>query len=115
MMDILKAEALSDVKIGDIINFERLDEPYVVYCQSENYILCKDVDESKNFYTIIDVRNEQRGAHNSFGYGCTTKKDCRETLNALESGVIEMSHRNILALDVISIKSNPPSPLKILH
>jgi len=102
-MDILKTEALSDINLGDVINFERLDDPYVVYCKSENYILCKDANESKNFYTIIDVKNNRRGTHNSFGYGCTTKKDCSETISALESVEIEMSCRNILPLDIISM------------
>lgn len=114
-MDIIVFGENATLNLGDQVNFELLDDTYVAYAKSKNYILCKDVDLSKNFYTIIDVRNNQRGTHNSFGHGATTKKDCHQTLQALESGVIEMSCRNILALDIISIKPKPPSTLKILQ
>lgn len=54
-------------------------------------------------YTIIDFKNNVKGAHNSFSYGIknkTLKKDAKEMMKALESNEIEISRRNSIELNI---------------
>ena len=94
------------LNVGDKIKFKIFDEPYEVYARNDDFIICRDVHSKKAWYTIIDVKNNQRGEHNSYGHACITKQDCENTLKALEDKDIEMSRRNVIDLDIEKIIKN---------
>lgn len=94
---------LADVEVGDKIKFKTFDEPYEIYARNDDFIICRDVKSKEAYYTIIDVKNNKRGTHNSYGHACETKEDCQSTLKALADKEIGMSHRNIISLDITNI------------
>jgi hypothetical protein len=82
---------------ADIIKYKVETGGYCTF--TEGY---KDLKNSL-IYSIIDFKNNIKGAHNSFSYGIekkTLKKDAKEMLKALESNEIEISRRNSCELNI---------------
>lgn len=82
------------------------DAELIKYEASEGFkSFTESYNELKNsiVYSILDFKNNIKGAHNSWGYGIerkSLKKDAKEILKALESNEIEISRRNSCDLNV---------------
>jgi len=82
------------------------DAELIKYEASEGFkSFTESYNELKNsiVYSILDFKNNIKGAHNSWGYGIerkTLKKDAKEILKALESNEIEISRRNNCHLNI---------------
>ena len=81
--------------------------PYKVRCRSDRYIICtKPMNIRKTVrYFIIDLVEWIRGPDNMiFCFGYETDDQCAERLSELESGMIEVSHRSRVPLDIIKVQ-----------
>ncbi len=93
-------------KVGQKIRFSSEKKPYVVRACDERYVICtKPFNPKKTvLYTIIDLKEQIRGTENLiFCMGFESDEDCKEALERLQTGESEVSHRNRVALDVVSV------------
>jgi hypothetical protein len=104
---------LANAKVGDKIAFVGERMPYTVQARSDRFIVCTKPFNLKHtvIYSIIDLEEQVRGTENLvFGAGFETRKDCEEAVSRLEGKdeelgwATEVSHRNRVRLDVLSIK-----------
>lgn len=88
---------------GQKVKFKSEKQRYTVICSSKRYAICTKLFNAKHtvFYTIIDQKENVRGAENLiFGMGAETKEQCMEMLIRLLDGDSEVSHRNRIELDI---------------
>jgi hypothetical protein len=93
-------------KIGQKIKFKSEVQRYEVKAASGQYVVCtKPFNARKTvLYTIINLYSHVRGTENLiFGAGAETKKQCQEMLDRLDKGETEISHRNMINLDIEEI------------
>lgn len=92
------------LSVGDKVRFIPEKRPYTIKAKSNKFLICTKPFNLKKtvLYTIIDLERIVRGANNQVfnGYDYTVDKDIQECLNDLESGKLEVSHRNCLKLDI---------------
>lgn len=89
--------------VGDKIYFPTDKRPFKVRCRNERFIiLTKPLNLYHTvLYTIVDLKNKWRGPDNMiFCNGYETDKDCNERLIELQEGIIEVSTRRGIPLDI---------------
>lgn len=90
--------------VGDKIKFKSEKQKYTIKAKSERFLICTKPFNLKKtcLYTIIDLDRLVRGTNNMVfnPYDYMVQEDIDECLNDLESGEIEVSHRNCVTLDV---------------
>ncbi len=96
----------TDWKPGDRIWFAEEKRPYRVRACGGGYLICTKPFNPRHTYqyTIVDLNAGIRGADNYwkwggyFNYG--DDAECRKAVGALLSGEIEISHRNVVKLNI---------------
>ena len=92
-----------DLNVGDKVYIHEHKRPFTVRTRDERYIICTKPYNPRHtvIYFIIDLERNVRGTDNSvFCMGYETGKDCVERLKELRSGLLEVSYRNCVPLDV---------------
>lgn len=95
------------LKIGDKVYLPGKKRPYRVRARDERFIICTQPYNPKHtvMYFIIDLYDKVRGTDNCvFCNGYVTDEQCLERLDELQSGQIEVSYRNRVALDIEGIE-----------
>lgn len=90
-------------EIGDKIFVPNEKKPYRVRVRDERYIICTKPFNPKRtvLYFIIDLKNKWRAPDNMiFCSGYETDEDCQERLKELQDGIIELSTRRGIPLDI---------------
>lgn len=96
------------IQVGTKIWFSGEKKPYTVRCSSLRFVICTKPYNLKNtvLYTIIDTQQFIRGTENLiFCNGFESNDDCKEALARLESGELEVSHRNRVTLEIEKMES----------
>lgn len=98
-----------DLRVGDRVQFLGLRRGpglmrTTVRAVTEHYALCSWSNFGASNYAIISWRDGWRGPHGSWGHGAETDEQCREVLEDLERGVIEMSHRRSVYCDIAQVE-----------
>lgn len=91
------------VNIGDKVYLPDEKYPWTVRARDERYIICTKPYNPKHTvrYFVIDLYDKVRGTDNMvFCNGYETDEQCLERLDELQRGLIEISHRNRVPLDV---------------
>ena len=91
------------VFVGDRVYVDGETKPYRVRCRDDRFIICtKPYNPRRTVqYFIIDLEKRLRGPDNMvFCLGYESDEDCRERLSELQSGMIEVSLRRSVVLDV---------------
>ena len=91
-----------NLREGDKVFISGEKRPYTVKCRNERYIVCTKPYNPKHtvFYFIADLQEKVRGADNMiFCSGYETIEQCRERLQELADGRIEVSRRNRVVLE----------------
>lgn len=91
------------VKVGDKVYIPQQKRPFTVRARDERYIICTKPFNAKHtvIYFIVDLVEQRRGPDNMvFCAGYETDKDCRERLKELQDGIIEVSYRRGIPLDI---------------
>ncbi len=91
------------LNIGDKICLPGQKKPYKVMARDERYIICTQPYNFKHtvMYFIIDLERGIRGPDDRvFCSGYETALHCAERLKELEEGVIEVSSRRCVELDL---------------
>lgn len=100
--DIIKY--CQNLKVGDKIKFESDKRKFTIKAKSDRYFICTKPFNLQQtvLYTIIDLERLVRGTNNLIfnGYDYEVQEDIDECLKDLESGNIEVSHRNCVKLDI---------------
>ena len=94
---------LAELKTGDKVYVPCEKRPYRVQCRDRRYIICtKPYNPKKTVqYFIIDTDLGIRAPDNMvFCSGYETKDQCEERLMELQKGLIELSSRHSVPLDV---------------
>lgn len=91
------------VAIGDKVYIPSEKRPYTVKARDDRYIICTKPFNLQNtvLYFIIDLVEKWRAPDNMvFCFGYETDEDCLERLKDLQEGIIELSRRRGLPLDI---------------
>lgn len=99
---------LKDLKVGDYVWIPENKNPFVVKARDERYIICTKPYNPQHtvIYFIIDLVRNVRGTDDRiFCFGYETKEMCEERLEDLQSGLMEVSYRNFVPLDVMCERS----------
>ena len=89
------------VKIGDKVYIPKEKRPYKVKARDERYIICTKPCFGTVLYFIVDLKERWRAPDNMvFCSGYETDEDCKERLEELQNGTIELSTRRGIPLDI---------------
>lgn len=89
------------VQIGDKVYIPSEKRPYKVRARDDRYIICTKPCFGTVLYFIVDLEYKWRGPDNMlFCSGYETDDDCKERLEELQRGTIEVSARRGIALDI---------------
>ena len=91
------------VKVGDKVYLPDEKKPYKIQVRDDRYIICTKPFNPKHtvIYFIIDLIRKVRGTDNMiFCNGYETQEQCGDNLKRLQDGLIEVSYRNVVPLDV---------------
>ena len=91
------------VGVGDKVLVPGEKRPYKVKCRDDRYIICTKPMNIYHtvLYFIIDLKERLRGPDNMvFSLGYETDEQCLERLAELRSGIIEVSKRRSVSLDI---------------
>ena len=89
------------VKIGDKVYIPTEKRPYKVKARDERYIICTKPCFGTVLYFIVDLKERWRAPDNMvFCSGYETDEDCKERLEELQNGTIELSIRRGIPLDI---------------
>jgi hypothetical protein len=91
------------VSIGDKVYIPNQKKPYRVKARDDRYIICtKPFNPKKTvLYFIVDLKYKWRAPDNMiFCSGYETDEDCKERLEELQDGTIELSRRRGIPLDI---------------
>lgn len=91
------------VKVGDKVYVPNEKKPYKVRVRDDRYIICTKPFNVEHtvLYFIVDLVERWRAPDNMiFCSGYETDEDCRERLKELQDGVIELSSRRGIPLDL---------------
>lgn len=91
------------VKLGDKVYVPNEKKPYRVRARDDRYIICTKPFNALHtvLYFIVDLVDRWRAPDNMvFCSGYETDEDCQERLTELQSGVIELSRRRGIPLDI---------------
>ena len=103
----------TDLTVGDVVRLGDIGSKYRVRAVTEHFAALTRGTSRGREYTIVDWRNNRRGACNLIGWGYGTgtydEAECAEMLAEFESGELELSHRNNVPLEEITILT-PAAP-----
>lgn len=91
------------VRVGDKVRIPNEKKRYTVMARSKRYIICTKYFNLKNSvkYFIVDLKEQLRGPDDQvFCSGYETLQQCQERLEELESGLISLSQRRSIDLDI---------------
>ena len=91
------------VKVGDKVYIPQHKRPFTVKARDERFIICTKPFNAQHtvIYFIVDLVEKRRGPDNMvFCSGYETDEDCRERLEELQNGEIEVSYRRGIDLDI---------------
>lgn len=117
-------------EVGSTIRFQESKLPFTIQASDDRYLICtrsfnkKEDDDivkqglemgtyvtkkealedlqNLSIYTIVDLEEEIRGADNYNSWSdYSTREECEEVLNALNTNEVEISYRNRLKLNII--------------
>ena len=92
-----------DIKVGSKLKFSNDRLWFAVMAISDKFAVCDS--KGAKYHTIVDFNKKIRGDDNLvFHNGYDTKELCEARLSELESGDLEISHRNNVPLEIIAIK-----------
>ena len=91
------------VIVGDKIYLPDQKYPYSIKARNERFIICTKPFNPKHtvLYFIIDLKLGVRGTDDRlFCPGYETDEDCLNNLENLENGLLKVSRRNYVNLDI---------------
>lgn len=91
------------VKVGDKVHIPQHKRAFTVRARDERYIICTKPFNAKHtvIYFIVDLVEKWRAPDNMiFCCGYETDEDCQNRLKELQNGVIELSQRRGIPLDI---------------
>lgn len=89
------------VQIGDKVYIPGEKRPYRVRARDNRYIICTKPCFGTVLYFIVDLEERWRAPDNMiFCSGYETDEDCKERLEELQKGTIELSARRGIPLDI---------------
>lgn len=91
------------VEVGDKIYIENQKRPYRVRVRDDRYIICTKPYNPKRtvLYFIIDLKEKWRAPDDRlFCSGYESDEDCHERLKELQEGIIKLSRRRGIHLDI---------------
>jgi hypothetical protein len=91
------------VELGDRVYVPGEKKPYRVRARDDRYIICTKPFNPKHtvMYFVIDLKERRRGPDNMvFCFGYESDEDCNERLKQLQKGMIEVSRRRDVPLDI---------------
>ncbi len=89
------------VVVGDIVRVPNERRGYKVRARDKRFIICTKSLFGSVQYFIIDLVDKKRGPDDSvFCSGYETKEQCEERLKELSDGVLELSRRRSIPLDI---------------
>lgn len=91
------------VKVGDKVYIPGNKRPFRVKARDDRYIICTKPFNPKHtvIYFIVDLVDKRRGCDNMvFCSGYETDEQCEERLKELQKGIIEVSTRRSIPLDI---------------
>ena len=89
------------VQIGDKVYIPGEKRPYRVRARDNRYIICTKSCFGTVLYFIVDLEERWRAPDNMiFCSGYETDEDCKERLEELQKGTIELSARRGIPLDI---------------
>lgn len=91
------------VEVGDKVFVAKEKRPYRVRVRDDRYIICTKPFNPKHtvLYFIVDLKRKMRGPDNMiFCSGYETDEHCAERLKELQNGMIEVSMRRGISLDI---------------
>lgn len=109
-------EALSRVKVGDVLLFASEKRGYTCQARDARFLVCTKPFNPRRtvLYTIVDIEALERGPENLvFGMGAETREQCEEMLARLNSADVdrtELSYRRKIPLDLLAIELKAEAP-----
>lgn len=91
------------VEVGDKVYIPNQKRPFKVRARDDRYIICTKPFNPRHtvLYFIVDLVDKWRAPDNLiFGLGYETDEDCNQRLKDLQDGIIELSRRRGLPLDI---------------
>ena len=91
------------VEVGDKVYIPHHKRPFRVRVRDDRYIICTKPFNAQHtvIYFIVDLVERRRGPDNMvFCSGYETHRDCRDRLQELQHGEIEVSWRRGIPLDI---------------
>lgn len=91
------------VEVGDKIYLPNEKKSYKVQARNDRYIICTKPFNPKHtvLYFIIDLVRKVRGTDNMiFCSGYETQEQCEHNLKSLQDGIMEVTYRNVVPLDI---------------
>ena len=91
------------VKIGDKVYIPSHKRPFTVRARDERYIICTKPFNAQHtvIYFIVDLIENWRAPDNLlFCLGYETDEACQERLKDLQDGIITLSQRRGIPLDI---------------
>lgn len=91
------------VKVGDKVYIPNEKRPYRVKARDDRYIICTKPYNPQHtvIYFIIDLVDKWRAPDDRiFCSGYETDEDCNERLKELQEGIIGLSERRGIPLDI---------------
>ena len=93
-----------DLAVGQKVKFSDDRLWFTVQARNERFIICNAATKNNTYHTIIDLEQGVRGDDNLvFHQGCDDREHCEARLQDFIDGEIEVSHRNLVRLDVIGV------------
>lgn len=98
---------LNDVKVevGVKIKFAEDNLWYTVQAFNTEFVICNAVTKKNTYHTIIDINKNIRGSDNLVLHsGYDNMQECQDRLEEFSKGVIEISARNRVKLNIKKVE-----------
>lgn len=90
------------VRVGDKVRIPNEKKRYTVMARSRRYIICTKYFNLQHTvkYFIVDLKEQLRGPDDQVFCSGYALQQCQERLEELESGLISLSQRRSIDLDI---------------